>query len=100
MKRLFYLAVGAGVGVAAVKRVRRAAQKLTPSGLAGSAGGAISGVGGSVRGFLDEVRLGMAEREFELHEALVGEPPAPYKPAPYKPAPYKAQPDENGRSAS
>jgi hypothetical protein len=100
MKRLFYLAVGAGVGVAAVKRVSRAAQKLTPSGLAGSAGGAISGMGGSVRGFLDEVRLGMAEREFELHEALAGEPPAPYKPAPDKAESYQPQPHKNGRSAS
>ena len=93
MRRLFYLAVGAGVGVAAVKRISRAAQKLTPSGLAGSAGGAISGVGGSVRGFFDEVRFGMAEREIELHEALVGEAPEPYKRQP-------SEPHKNGRSAS
>jgi hypothetical protein len=78
MKRLFYLAVGAGVGVAAVRRVTRAAHKLTPSGLAGSAGGAISGLGGSLRAFIDDVRLGMAEREIELTEALSAEPPAPY----------------------
>jgi hypothetical protein len=89
MKRLFYLAVGAGVGAAAVKRISRAAQKLTPRGLAGSAGGAISGAGGSLRAFIDEVRLGMAEREIELHEALVGEPPAP----------YTSDPHRNGRSA-
>jgi hypothetical protein len=95
MRRLFYLAVGAGVGVAAVKRISRAAQKLTPSGLAGSAGGAISGVGGSLRGFIDEVRLGMAERELELQEALVGEPPAPFESQS-----QRARPSTNGRSAS
>ena len=78
MKRLFYLAIGAGVGVAAVRRVTRAASKLTPSGLAGSAGGAISGVRGSIRGFIDDVRIGMAEREIELNDALSAEPPAPY----------------------
>jgi hypothetical protein len=78
MRRLLYLAIGAGVGVAAVRRVSRAASKLTPSGLAGSAGGAISGVRGSIRGFIDDVRLGMAEREIELNDALSSEPPAPY----------------------
>ncbi len=70
MKRLFYLAVGAGVGVAAFRRASRAARKLTPAGLAGSAGGAVSGLRGSIRGFVDDVRVGMVEREAQLHEAL------------------------------
>jgi uncharacterized protein DUF6167 len=78
MKRLLYLAIGAGVGVVAVRRVTRAAQKLTPSGLAGSAGGAISGLSDSIRGFIDDVRVGMAEREIELNDALNSEAPAPY----------------------
>jgi Family of unknown function (DUF6167) len=80
VKRLFYLAVGAGVGVAVVRKASRAAKKLTPTGLAGSAGGAISGVGGSIRSFLDDIKLGMAEREIELHEALAGEAPEPFSP--------------------
>jgi len=80
VKRLFYLAVGAGVGIAAVRKATRTAKKLTPSGLAGSAGGAISGVGGSLRGFLDDIKLGMAEREMQLHEALAGEAPKPFVP--------------------
>jgi hypothetical protein len=46
MKRLFYIAVGAGVGVAAFRRASRAARKLTPAGLAGTAGGAVSGLRG------------------------------------------------------
>jgi Family of unknown function (DUF6167) len=73
VKRLFYLAAGAGLGVAAVRKLRKAASKLTPSGLAGSAGESLSGLFGSARGFLDDVRAGMAERETELHEALTGE---------------------------
>jgi hypothetical protein len=79
MKRLFYLAVGAGVGVAAFRRASRAARKLTPAGLAGSAGGAVSGLRGSIRNFVDDVRVGMVEREAELHEALAGDAPPPFK---------------------
>ena len=79
MKRLFYLAVGAGVGVAAVRRAKRAARKLTPAGLADTAGGAVSGLRGSIRGFVDDVRIGMVEREAQLHEALESEAPSPYK---------------------
>jgi hypothetical protein len=74
MKRIFYVAVGAGAGIAATQRARRAARALTPGGLAGSAGSAVSGLRGSIRVFLDDVRLGMTEREIELTEALTGEP--------------------------
>jgi hypothetical protein len=95
VRRLLYLAIGAGVGVAAVRRVSRAASKLTPSGLAGSAGGAVSGVRGSIRGFIDDVRIGMAEREIELTDAMSGEPPAPYSSGTGMGAARK-----NGRSAS
>ncbi len=73
MKRLFYLAIGVGIGVAAVRKVSKAADKLTPSGLAGSVSGSFSVLAGSLREFVDDVRLGMAEREIELHQALTGE---------------------------
>jgi hypothetical protein len=94
MKRLFYLAVGAGVGIAAVRRAKRAARKLTPAGLADTAGGAVSGLRGSIRGFVDDVRVGMVEREAELHDALSGDAPPPFK--------RNANPERsaNGRSAS
>jgi hypothetical protein len=94
VKRILYLAVGAGVGVAAVRRAKRAARKLTPAGLAGSAGGAVSGLRGSIRAFVDDVRVGMAEREAELHEALAGEAPSPFTPQTGRSAP------QSGRSAS
>ena len=73
MKRLFYVAAGAGLGVAVVRKLTSAANKFTPSGIAGSAGESFSGLLGSLRGFVDEVRTGMAEREIELHDALAGE---------------------------
>ena len=77
MKRLFYLAVGAGVGVAAVRRVSRTAQKLKPANLVGSAGGVVTGIGGSIRNFIDDVKIGMAEREIELTDALTADAPPP-----------------------
>jgi hypothetical protein len=75
MRRLFYLAAGATVGVLVVQKLRKTARKLTPSGIAGSAGESLSGIAGSMRGFLDDVRAGMAQREAELHAALRGEDP-------------------------
>lgn len=62
MRRLFYLALGAAVGVLVVRRLSRAAQTLTPQGLVDAA----VGLGGSLRDLAVEVRVGMAEREAEL----------------------------------
>ncbi len=73
MRRLFYLAIGVGSGVAAVRKVTKTAQKFTPSGVAGSARESVSGLTDSLRAFVDEVRVNMAEREIQLHEALTGD---------------------------
>jgi hypothetical protein len=73
MRRLFYLAVGVGIGIAAVRKATKAAQKFTPSGVAGSARSSASGLFDSSRAFIDEVRVNMAEREIQLHEALSGD---------------------------
>jgi uncharacterized protein DUF6167 len=99
MRRLFYVAVGAGLGVAAVRRASRAARKLTPAGLAGSAGGAVSGLRGSIREFVSDVRIGMVEREAQLHEALAGEAPLPFTPHTARPPRSTGRP-ANGRSTS
>jgi hypothetical protein len=73
VRRLFYIALGAGVGVAAVRKVTKTAEKFTPAGLADSAKASASGLGGSIKMFLDDVRVNMAVREAELHDALQGE---------------------------
>lgn len=70
MKRLFWVALGASVGVLLVRSVRRRAQKLTPSGLAEAFGSAASDLAGAVRSLADEVRAAAAEREAELADAL------------------------------
>ncbi|ABK53103.1 putative secreted protein [Acidothermus cellulolyticus 11B] len=75
MKRVFYLAVGVGVGVVVARRVMRAADRLTPGGLADQARRSGAGVAAAIRGFIDDVRAAMAEREAELQEALTDEGP-------------------------
>jgi hypothetical protein len=66
MRRIFWVAVGATVGVLVVRKVQQVARSYTPAGLADRAGG----LGASIRYFADEVRAGMAEREIELRDAL------------------------------
>ncbi len=63
MPRVFYIALGAAVGVVTVRRAARAVSTLTPQHLAGS-------LVESVQDFLADVREGMAEREDELRQAL------------------------------
>lgn len=63
MRRLFWIALGAGVGVYAVRQVRQAAERVAPPAIAGS-------VVGWARAFADDVRGAMAERESELRSAL------------------------------
>ena len=69
-RRLFYLALGATVGVLVVRRASQAASKLTPAGLQGSLTGALGGLSDAIREFGAEVRIGMAEREDQLRGEL------------------------------
>ncbi len=66
MRRLFWMSVGAAAGIYGVRRVRRAADAVTPEGLSRG----VNTLAHSVRGFATDVRLAMAEREAELSEAL------------------------------
>ena len=66
MRRLFWVALGATVGILVVRRVSRAAQSYTPEGVARS----LSGIGDGLRDLAATVREGMAEREAELRAAL------------------------------
>jgi Family of unknown function (DUF6167) len=69
-RRLFYVALGATVGVLVVRRLSQAAQRLTPAGVQGSVSGALGGLTEAVREFTAEVKGAMAEREVELRDAL------------------------------
>ncbi len=70
MRRLFWLAAGATVGVLAVRKVQQTAESLSPSGLAGSAKTGFAGLTEAVRDFADEVKVAMMERETDLRDAL------------------------------
>jgi len=66
MTRLFYIALGVGVGVVAVRRVSKAAKAWTPAGVAAQAGG----VGEQIAAWWADVQAYSAQREGELREAL------------------------------
>ena len=62
MSRAVWFVAGAGAGIYAVARARRAAEWLTPEGLADR----LAGLSLGLHLFGEEVRAGMAERETEL----------------------------------
>jgi len=74
IRRVFWTSLGVGFGATAgvlvARRLRRTSEALTPSGIAGALAGAFSGLTDAIRDFGTEVRLGMAEREAELNDAL------------------------------
>jgi Family of unknown function (DUF6167) len=70
VRRLFWVALGATVGVVVVRRVSRAAQAFTPEGIGHSVTAAVD----ALRELAEDVRAGMAEREQELRVALGVEP--------------------------
>jgi hypothetical protein len=73
MRRLFWLGVGLAAGALVVHKLTKKAEAFTPAGISGSLQDAAAGLLESVRDFVDEVRVGMAERESELYSALAGE---------------------------
>jgi hypothetical protein len=66
VRRGFWFVAGAGAGVYAMVRARRAAEALTPDGLRDR----VAGLGVGAHLFAAEVRTGMVERETELRERL------------------------------
>jgi len=70
MKRLLWLGAGLAIGALVVRAVSRRAQSYTPSGIAAAVRNSGRNAIDSVRDFVDDVRDGMREREFELHAAL------------------------------
>ncbi|WP_020573705.1 DUF6167 family protein [Actinopolymorpha alba] len=66
MKRLFWVVVGAAVGVLVVRKVSQKAEQFTPQGVAKQ----VAGLGTAIRAFGEEVRAGMDAREAELRDAL------------------------------
>jgi hypothetical protein len=70
MRRLFWVALGATVGVLVVRKATKTAQAYTPSGVAQGLASSLSDLGEGLREMAEAVREGMAERETELRYAL------------------------------
>jgi len=66
VRRLFWVALGATIGVLAVRKVTKTIEAYSPAGV----GRSLSSVGDGLRELADVVREGMAEREAELRVAL------------------------------
>jgi hypothetical protein len=66
MSRAVWFVAGAGVGVYAVTKARRAAEAFTPEGLADR----LAGLSLGAHLFGQEVRAGMAEKENEVRQRL------------------------------
>ena len=70
MRRLFWVALGATLGVLVVHKVSKTAQSYSPSGMAKGLSTGLSDLGEGLRDMAEVVREGMAERETELRHAL------------------------------
>lgn len=69
MRRLFWLALGASLGVLIFRKLADAAHKLTPQGIAASFGAGLNELAYSLRDFVDDVREAMSSQESVLREA-------------------------------
>jgi hypothetical protein len=70
VKRVFWVALGASVGVVAVNRATRAARRLAPAAVAETAAGVPGRISSAWQEFTGDVRSAAAEREFELYHTL------------------------------
>jgi Family of unknown function (DUF6167) len=70
MRRIFWMAVGAGATVWTMNKASQVARSLTPGGLADSAANGAVQLGDAARSFATEVRAGMLQRELQLNREL------------------------------
>ncbi|MFG2822741.1 DUF6167 family protein [Kitasatospora sp. NPDC048365] len=70
VRRIFWMAVGAGATVWAMNKANEAVHRLTPDSLSGTAARGALHLGDAAKRFAADVRAGMAEREAELRADL------------------------------
>jgi hypothetical protein len=66
MRRLFWLAMGVTIGALLVRKLSKAAAKLTPSGMAQGLSASLGDLAESMRDFAADLREAMADREAQL----------------------------------
>lgn len=69
MRRLFWLAMGVTIGALVVRKLTKAAERLTARGLAGGITNSLADLAESLRDFGADVRAAMSERENQLRES-------------------------------
>lgn len=77
MRRLFWLVMGITIGVLVVRKLSRAAEKMTPGGIAGSVAEALRDLAEAIGDFGADVRHAMTEREKELRTGTGLDAPLP-----------------------
>ncbi|KDN86949.1 DUF6167 family protein [Kitasatospora cheerisanensis] len=70
VRRIFWMAVGAGATVWAMNKANEAVHRLTPDSLSGTAARGALQLGDAARQFARDVKAGMAEREEQLRADL------------------------------
>ncbi|GAA0687101.1 hypothetical protein GCM10010193_46270 [Kitasatospora atroaurantiaca] len=70
VRRIFWMAVGAGATVWAMNKANEAVHRLTPDSLSGTAARGALHLGDAAKRFAADVRAGMAEREEQLRTDL------------------------------
>ncbi|MFJ3219425.1 DUF6167 family protein [Kitasatospora sp. NPDC086801] len=70
VRRVFWMAVGAGATVWAMNKANEAVHRLTPDSLSGTATRGALHLGDLAKQFAQDVRAGMAEREEQLKDDL------------------------------
>ena len=77
VRRVFWVSMGATVGVLVFRQATKTAKELTPAGIANRVAVSGGGLTDSVKGFFEDVRDAMHDREEELNIALgIDVPPA------------------------
>jgi hypothetical protein len=77
MRRLFWLAMGITIGALVVRRLSRAAEKLTPQGIAASLADGLRELAEAIGDFGADVRAAAATREDELRAGTGLDAPLP-----------------------
>ena len=77
MRRLFWLAMGITIGALVVRRLSRAAEKLTPQGIATSLADGLRELAEAIGDFGADVRAAAADREDELRAGTGLDAPLP-----------------------
>ncbi|WP_116452874.1 hypothetical protein [Blastococcus litoris] len=77
MRRLFWLAMGITIGALVVRKLSRAAEKMTPAGIGGSIAEGLRELADAIGDFGADVRAAMAEREQELRAGTGLDAPLP-----------------------